>query len=1696
MKKFWNLILVLLTVFLIFCVGSYAEESASGSFGADSGKVSWGDYFEWSYDASSKTMHIFDGIDGFDTATFWKENTVCNSTGLTMKLWKEKYAPVTEHIEIESFAKHNDARIYADWTAAKSIHFAKMSNLRVVSNQIGLFSGCTSLTKVWSGNDSGTDNVIDLSNWKVRNSENPENSFKNLLSGCASALKVVLPVSNSSDTSGVAFSVIDPTTFAGCISLQSIVFGETVTTIQNGSFSGCPNAIFDAANNETVVAWMAANPGVGAPVTGTYAGTSNNVAMDWSLLGGKLKITVKSNAVQIYFNSTEWKKFISSYRTLVKEIYIELAEGVNVPSKMMSNEGDTYSIWNAFNDMDNCTKVVLPDHIYEYAGRVWYDAKALTTYGPAGTPDGTIDLSGVGKWSYNMTSAFLNVPATTVILPNRSTPATLTGTMTTPFTGSAITNVIIPEKVTTIPSDFFSGCTITNVTFKGTAENVDSVLQSMPFTDSNELTFTVYSSEAEAKVRALYPLANIISSGTFTSSGITFDGWQVRNRNYNGLRSIMYFNNGTENKGFELLEYGAFVTVSENKDSAFVSEDGSFSGKGEKVTVFKDGEIKANTLSYSNEARTYFALTVVNYTSNWTTDIYVCGYEIWKNTTTGEIKVVYTDYATDPEHDSSFADTNIYEISLGMYHNGIIDASSDPDKVVWDTLTNGGAVKLTAGVDYTVAQGADYGADYSSEMTLVNIPLAEVVLSDGIISFRKTDAKYSVFRDGEDYFMIISGKGAVASLPDGCMPQFSTVWYTEMEYESISSQMLQPLFTTDIYSKIKNVFIDTGITAIGDRAFASSSIKSLIYSDTVTDISTEAFSGTEGIICRPSGSDTPSLTNTLSAYGAWNGIIAKDTKEDMINDSYKMSRLASGSFGLEYNIPRILTKDKVAVVSFKAYTENTYTTVKVSVLDDEGAVLRDYTYSLSSAASEIFHPMIATGNESKIHFDMGSENATVHIGDIAINDFEGELYDAKSGSYMLESDEWEEINISFENRIGDITACRDVIASDGYVYVIGDGNLYIYRANGLDPILVKKIEKIGDLRQMVMTDDGKGLIITARAAGVFVFDISDPEETKLASHIDAAEHATGIDTNGDYCYIADRLFGAAIVNISDLYNPVITSYISIGECQDVAFYNGYLYCGCWGWCAIEVVDVRDPDSPKYVTECTLSGRGDGITIADGVLYAATGLHFRGQTKLGAAGYGLGNGMDVFDLTNPASPKKISVAPSDGACTYAYPDLWRVTLSGNYAFLSDCNCGLYVYDITDPYLVNRVAHINVQSRAGGAGYNAVANTTLLPYDNSEIFNQAIVDCDTADGYLYIASYTSGFYIYETELASKPSKNENGNEITSPEYDLSAWISEERLNELGLKNAKLFESGTQIWEVIEHDGNLYVAAGTDGIYVLDTDMNILNRIPTHDITMAIDIGDDGRLYTAESTAGICIYEFDNEDSTKLNLFRQFKIGGSAFCDLTVAPGSKYILAQRGSVSSLIDIRDFDNITKVSGYRELTMVYQHQITDKAVANRYLMVAAATGNPSALIDFGENGSYDVPKITYWVCGVEQTNGIATDGDRIITTEGVLRAFDPSISGVTDSAITSVSNPAVHSYGISVSGVPTVCGDYLFVALRKDGQYSIYKFTDSDHENAPILIGKYNMKHKAHPSATIVVGEKAYVALGYAGLASFDLEG
>ena len=223
-----------------------------------------------------------------------------------------------------------------------------------------------------------------------------------------------------------------------------------------------------------------------------------------------------------------------------------------------------------------------------------------------------------------------------------------------------------------------------------------------------------------------------------------------------------------------------------------------------------------------------------------------------------------------------------------------------------------------------------------------------------------------------------------------------------------------------------------------------------------------------------------------------------------------------------------------------------------------------------------------------------------------------------------------------------IGACMDVKSHKGLLYAIQrydqvtGGRLCVLRP---DLSLAATFPGIGNARQIEILEDLA--VITAREDGLWLFDISQTEP-RLLSHFRTVEYATGIALWKRYAFVSCRQYGVQILDISDPTAPRHISFVRVGEVQSATVSEGILYCGVWGEMKVVAVDVTNPTYPKVLFELPLQGRGDGVCVRDGILYAATGQHARGISGKGDPtdpAYGMGNGVECFDISNLASPKK-------------------------------------------------------------------------------------------------------------------------------------------------------------------------------------------------------------------------------------------------------------------------------------------------------------------------------------------------------------------------------------------------------------------------------------------------------------------------
>ncbi len=355
---------------------------------------------------------------------------------------------------------------------------------------------------------------------------------------------------------------------------------------------------------------------------------------------------------------------------------------------------------------------------------------SLTTvsYGTDKTYDEVIDLTWWAKNDKSMTAMFAGCTAAKeVILPTNlakydaSTSSTV-GIFENFFQNcSNLVRVEVPDCFTYIGKNAFYGCTsLEEVKILNNNISVSSVTAtSFP----KETKIVVFSGLAAETLNGLG--LNVVD----LTNPISAEGFSIRYEDYNGLRAIFSFDEA-QNKvyaenGYTLIEYGVIAASArdynywggitlKNRFGEYVTEATGI----KKMPVYKDGTIVGKTLSSSVEGeRVDFAGTVVNFTANFTSDLYIGAYTVYINELGEEF--IHQIYYSDAAGNNLF---NLYDITLDMLKNhetsGILSSSID-EKAVWNTVLQGAdteirelAVGENEGITLTLVKDCAEGTTY------------------------------------------------------------------------------------------------------------------------------------------------------------------------------------------------------------------------------------------------------------------------------------------------------------------------------------------------------------------------------------------------------------------------------------------------------------------------------------------------------------------------------------------------------------------------------------------------------------------------------------------------------------------------------------------------------------------------------------------------------------------------------------------------------------------------------------------------------------------------------------------------------------------------------------------------------------------------------------------------------------------------
>ncbi len=975
----------------------------------------------------------------------------------------------------------------------------------------------------------------------------------------------------------------------------------------------------------------------------------------------------------------------------------------------------------------------------------------------------------------------------------------------------------------------------------------------------------------------------------------------------------------------------------------------------------------------------------------------------------------------------------------------------------------------------TLPSGADYNPYMGFDLKYVSVKSGETLLTQSLVSVNQSSKNTNYIKDligANTTGQIVNDKITIGVVLDKVN---GTVSYY-VNGRSVASDVEMP-------EELKNAFKneDSGHLVLGFNS-------GVLYNMAVTEgnfyesNATHFYDSDKDRTCRICGASREIEVNYTEEY---------------VKPTVKLSG-ATKSLTAKVST----TAGKVYYAKVYAYGEDANHKLTLS-LKNGSTTVRSYSYFVSTQLTEVYLPFTATGEENTVEVSL-ADGGVFYVSTPTVEESPYEYNKTKSGTYLVMADDWSYnkvvakdqnglLNAPVGSGVDDVGQDRtlDCVVVGDYMYALCNGKLHTLKRNGDSFTWIGATQYYGELRQMELTSDKKGIVVVARNFGLYAFDISNPLEPKLASHIDSLEMASGLDIFGKYLYVADRTFGVDILDISDIYNPVFISNIPTGETQNVCYSNGYVYAGVWAECIVRVCDVRDVDAPKQVADIKLSGRGDGVYVKDGILYAATGQFPPDDSSPRTnPGYGLGNGLELWDVSTPSSPQRLSVIRSDGANYPGNPDLWRVSTAGDYVVFTNVYGGVLVYDIANPQAPTRVAQ-----------YVALSDTLLngrwtdkyvFPHErgvalgaNKKPYPVVSFTVDGDKIYFGTGDYNSGNNLYEAKLPLRLGsldENDSNPKAQDTNYDGSYYdIDAEGMFGEG---AIAYRSGSQIRAAAVKGNYLYLAAGSEGIIILDkTTMKKVGSVDSFDLTKDIQIYGD-YLYTAEAAAGIAIYKINSTDPKSLELVSQTPILNMV--QLQLSPDARYALVHTANTSALLDLRDMSEPKVHFKNASFNMVYQYQMSIGCIDNRYLMISSSK-KQLQLYDFGPDGEYEVPTVYEWTDSSLGISGICADGEYVIMSSGK-KVFRFDLDDHDHK--TALGTQFSYVQYTDMSQCPVVIGDYLFVGLRYKGTFNILKLSE-DRKTATTY--KKLTLHANH-GAVISDGERCYLPLGYGGIVSFEL--
>jgi len=196
----------------------------------------------------------------------------------------------------------------------------------------------------------------------------------------------------------------------------------------------------------------------------------------------------------------------------------------------------------------------------------------------------------------------------------------------------------------------------------------------------------------------------------------------------------------------------------------------------------------------------------------------------------------------------------------------------------------------------------------------------------------------------------------------------------------------------------------------------------------------------------------------------------------------------------------------------------------------------------------------------------------------------------------------------------------------------------------------------------IAADGGRELAFVGSGAGVYVVDVSAPEEPEKLSE---AMHFRELVQDLDYQPTSRRLYvltsdALEVWDVSDPYAPArLGSSELAGAGYDLQVAGAYAYVAAAD-SGLQVYSILDPANPRLVGRCWFSGYVTGVAVSGQYAYVADA----------------DSGIRVVSILDPAHPMQVAVCES---LTAGEP---RLVVNGSYVY-AIYDYWLWVIDVSNP-----------------------------------------------------------------------------------------------------------------------------------------------------------------------------------------------------------------------------------------------------------------------------------------------------------------------------------------------------------------------------------------------------------------------------